>query len=41
MLGTGAEPNPMVQGHTSYMTCHVVASNGAAFVLDCGLGVTS
>ena len=41
ILGTGAGPNPMVPGRTRYMTSHVMVSNGAAYVLDCGLGVTS
>jgi ribonuclease BN (tRNA processing enzyme) len=35
--GTGAGPTP---GRTRQMTSHVMLSNGAAYVLDCGLGVT-
>ena len=41
MLGTGAGPGPMVPGRTRLMTSHVMVSNGAAYVLDCGLGVTN
>ena len=41
MLGTGAGPNPRVPGRTRHMTSHVMVSNGAAYVLDCGLGVTN
>lgn len=41
MLGTGAGPNPAVPGRTRHMTSHVMMSNGAAYVLDCGLGVTN
>ena len=37
LLGTGAGPGP---GRTRRMTSHVMLSNGAAYVLDCGLGVT-
>jgi ribonuclease BN (tRNA processing enzyme) len=37
LLGTGAGPTP---GRTRQMTSHVMLSNGAAYVLDCGLGVT-
>ena len=37
LLGTGAGPVP---GRTRHMTSHVMLSNGAAYVLDCGLGVT-
>jgi ribonuclease BN (tRNA processing enzyme) len=37
MLGTAAGPVP---GRTRKMTCHVMLANGAAYVLDCGLGVT-
>src|SRR5262245_35266411 len=40
MLGTGAGPNPTIPGRTRYMTSHVMLSNRAAYVLDCGLGVT-
>jgi ribonuclease BN (tRNA processing enzyme) len=36
LLGTGAGPVP---GRTRQMTSHVMLSNGAAYVLDCGLGV--
>ena len=38
LLGTGAGPVP---GRTREMTSHVMLSNGAAYVLDCGLGVTN
>lgn len=37
LLGTGAGPVP---GRTRMMTSHIMLSNGAAYVLDCGLGVT-
>jgi hypothetical protein len=37
LLGTGAGPGP---GRTRKMTSHIMLSNGAAYVLDCGLGVT-
>ena len=37
LLGTGGGPAP---GRTRHMTSHVMLSNGAAYVLDCGLGVT-
>lgn len=36
-LGSGAGP---VAGLPRHMTSHVMVSNGAAYVLDCGLGVT-
>jgi len=38
MLGTAAGPVP---GRSRQMTSHVMLSNGAAYVLDCGLGVTN
>ena len=38
LLGTGAGPQP---GRTRHMTAHVMLSSGAAYVLDCGLGVTN
>jgi phosphoribosyl 1,2-cyclic phosphodiesterase len=37
ILGTAAGPVP---GRPRKMTSHVMLSNGAAYVLDCGLGVT-
>jgi ribonuclease BN (tRNA processing enzyme) len=37
LLGTGAGPTP---GRSRRMTSHLMLSNGAAYVLDCGLGVT-
>jgi ribonuclease BN (tRNA processing enzyme) len=37
LLGTGGGPLP---GRTRHMTSHVMLRNGAAYVLDCGLGVT-
>jgi ribonuclease BN (tRNA processing enzyme) len=37
LLGTGAGPTA---GRSRQMTSHVMLSNGAAYVLDCGLGVT-
>jgi len=37
LLGTAAGPVP---GRKRAMTSHVMLSNGAAYVLDCGLGVT-
>jgi len=41
MLGTGAGPVPMVPIRRRFMTSHVMLSNGAAYVLDFGLGVTN
>ena len=41
LLGTSAGPVPMFPGRTRHMTSHVMVSNGAAYVLDCGLGVTN
>jgi hypothetical protein len=38
ILGSGAGPVP---GRTRRMTSHVMVSNGAAYVVDCGLGVTN
>jgi ribonuclease BN (tRNA processing enzyme) len=38
LLGTGAGP---VAGQAHGMTSHVMLHNGAAYVLDCGLGVTT
>lgn len=37
LLGTAAGPVP---GRTRQMTSHVILSNGAAYVVDCGMGVT-
>jgi ribonuclease BN (tRNA processing enzyme) len=37
LLGTGAGPIP---GRSRLMTSHVMLTNGTAYVLDCGLGVT-
>jgi ribonuclease BN (tRNA processing enzyme) len=37
VLGTAADPVP---GRSRMMTSHVMLSNGAAYVLDCGMGVT-
>lgn len=37
LLGTGAGPVP---GRSRHMTSHVMLSNGSAYVLDCGMGVT-
>ena len=37
LLGTAAGPVP---GRTRMMTSHVMLSNGSAYVLDCGMGVT-
>jgi ribonuclease BN (tRNA processing enzyme) len=41
ILGTGAGPIPTVPGRTRHMTSHVMVSNAAAYVLDCGLGATN
>ncbi len=41
LLGTGAGPAPTSLGRMRRMTSHVMLSNGAAYVLDCGLGVTN
>ncbi|MDE2229834.1 MAG: MBL fold metallo-hydrolase [Alphaproteobacteria bacterium] len=38
LLGTGAGPVP---GRTRRMTSHVMLHDGAAYVVDCGLGVTN
>ncbi|HKA40453.1 MAG TPA: MBL fold metallo-hydrolase [Burkholderiales bacterium] len=38
LLGTGAGPNP---GQALRMTSHVMVHDGAAYVLDCGLGLTN
>jgi ribonuclease BN (tRNA processing enzyme) len=38
LLGTAAGPVP---GRKREMTSHVMVSNGSAYVLDCGLGVTN
>src|SRR5215467_3297881 len=41
LLGTGAGPGGQgPERATRIMTSHVMLSNGAAYVLDCGLGVT-
>ncbi|HEY2135241.1 MAG TPA: MBL fold metallo-hydrolase, partial [Xanthobacteraceae bacterium] len=37
LLGTAAGPVP---GRSRQMTSHVMLSNGAAYVVDCGMGVT-
>ena len=41
LLGTSAGPVPTFPGRTRHMTSHVMVSNGTAYVLDCGLGVTN
>jgi ribonuclease BN (tRNA processing enzyme) len=41
ILGSGAGPIPLVPGRSRYMTSHVMLSDGRAYVLDCGLGVTN
>ncbi len=41
ILGTGGGPLPMVPSRHRFMTSHVMVSNGAAYVLDFGLGVTN
>src|SRR5690242_14770915 len=38
LLGTAAGPVP---GRSRQMTSHVMLSNGSAYVLDCGMGVTT
>src|SRR6185312_15427638 len=38
LLGTGGGPLP---GRSRHMTSNVIVSDGAAYVVDCGLGVTS
>ena len=40
LLGTGAGPGGQGPERTRKMTSHVMLSNGAAYVLDCGIGVT-
>jgi ribonuclease BN (tRNA processing enzyme) len=37
ILGSGGGPGP---GQARHKTAHLMVSNGAAYVLDCGLGVT-
>jgi ribonuclease BN (tRNA processing enzyme) len=39
LLGTGAGPGGQGPERTRKMTSHVMLSNGAAYVLDCGVGV--
>lgn len=41
ILGAGGGPSSAVPGRTRHMTSHVMVSNAAAHVLDCGLGVTN
>ena len=38
LLGTAAGPVP---GRSREMTSHVMLSNGSAYVVDCGMGVTN
>ena len=38
LLGTATRPEP---GRSREMTSHVMLSNGSAYVLDCGMGVTN
>jgi ribonuclease BN (tRNA processing enzyme) len=38
LLGTGGGPVP---GRARRMTSHVIVSNGASYIIDCGLGVTN
>jgi len=40
LLGTGAGPGGQGPERTRKMTSHVMLSNGADYVLDCGLSVT-
>ena len=39
LLGTGAGPGGQGPERSRKMTSHVMLSNGAAYVLDCGVGV--
>jgi ribonuclease BN (tRNA processing enzyme) len=41
ILGSGGGPSPTTPGRTRHNTAHVMVSNAAAYVLDCGLGVTN
>lgn len=43
ILGTGAGPGPVgpERKRVRRMTSHVILSNGAAYIVDCGLGVTN
>lgn len=41
ILGSTGGPVPMLPGRTRHMTSHLMLSNGAAYVVDCGLGVTN
>lgn len=40
LLGTGGGPGINAPGRTRRMTSHAIVSNGAAYMVDCGLGVT-
>lgn len=40
LLGTGGGPGINAPGRTRRMTSHAILSNGTAYVVDCGLGVT-
>jgi hypothetical protein len=41
ILGSSGGPSPTIPGRTRHNTAHVMVSNGSAYVLDCGLGVTN
>ena len=41
LLGTGAGPARTIPGRSRRMTSNVMLSNGAAYILDCGLGLTN
>jgi ribonuclease BN (tRNA processing enzyme) len=41
LLGVHGGPAPMRPGINGHMTSHLMVGNGAAYVLDCGLGVTN
>lgn len=41
ILGTNGGPAPTLPGRPRHMTSHLMVSNGAAYVVDCGLGVTN
>jgi ribonuclease BN (tRNA processing enzyme) len=41
ILGSAGGPAPTIPGRARHNPAHVMVSNGSAYVLDCGLGVTN